>query len=116
MHFSDISPQSFVCPLLHITIGLVNKIWSEIIEWINDKLENIEDMEAKERESLSIINTMLINAFHTKDEADKTTSIELKHHKAQCKQIQKELKKILTCFGFKFSNPVSPKLVHRLKH
>ena len=116
MHFSNISPQNFVCPLLHLTIGLVDKIWSEMIEWINDTLENIEEMEAKERESLRITNTMLKNTLKKVDETDKTTSIKIKHHKVQRKQIQKELKKILTCFGLKFSNPVSPELAHRLKH
>ena len=36
---------------------------------------------------------MLKNALQTRDETDKTTPIELKHQKFQCKQIQKELKK-----------------------
>ena len=93
MHFCNISPQNFVCPPLHLTISLVNKIWSDIIEWINDNLENIEEMEAKEREMLSITNTMLTNALQTRDEIDKTTSIKLKHQKVQRKEIQKELKK-----------------------
>ena len=49
MHFPNISPQNFICPPLHIMIGLVNKIWQEMIDWINDDLENVEEVEAKDR-------------------------------------------------------------------
>ena len=91
MHFPNISPQNFVCPPLHLTIGLANKIWIEMIEWINDNLENIEETEAKERETLSITNTMLGNALKTRDETGKTKSIELKHQKVQHKKIERQI-------------------------
>ena len=93
MHFPNISPQNFVCPPLHVTIGLVNKIWNQMTEWINDDLEDIEETEAKERGLLSITNTMLGNALKTRDETGKTKSIELKHQKVQRKQIEKQLLK-----------------------
>ena len=62
-----------------------------MIEWINDNLENIEETEAKERETLSITNTMLTNALQTRYETSKTKLIKLKHQKVQCKKIEKQI-------------------------
>ena len=93
MHFPNISPQMFVCPPLHILIGLVNKVWSEMMEWVNDDLENIEDAETNEREMLRVSNLMLSTALQQRDEMEKTTLIELKHQKVQYKAIQNALKK-----------------------
>ena len=93
MHFPNISPQMFVCPPLHILIGLVNKVWSEMMEWVNDDLENIEDAETNEREMLRVSNLMLSTALQQRDEMGKTTLIELKHQKVQYKAIQNAIKK-----------------------
>ena len=93
MHFPKISPQNFICPPLHICIGLVNKVWSELIDFINDDLEQIEQGETIERELLSTTNTMLRNALETRDEMKKTSSIELKHQKVQLKEYKNKFKK-----------------------
>lgn len=92
MHFPEISPQNFICPPLHICIGLVNKVWSELIDFINDDLEEIEQGETIERELLSTAKTMLRKALETRDEMKKTSSIELKHQKVQLKEYKNKLK------------------------
>ena len=74
-HFPKISPQNFICPPLHICIGLVNKVWSELIDFINDDLEEIEQGKIIERELLSTAKTMLRKALETRDEMKKTPSI-----------------------------------------
>ena len=53
-------------------IGLVNKVWSELIDWMNDDLEQIEEGKIIERELLSTTNIMLRNALQTRDEMNKT--------------------------------------------
>ena len=70
MHFPNISPQMFVCPPLHILIGVVNKVWSEIMEWVNDELENIKEAVTKERKMLRVSNVML--SKHYNKEIEKT--------------------------------------------
>ena len=91
MHFPNISPQNYVCPHLHILIGMVNKVWNEMMDWVNDELENIKEAETKKREMLRVSNLMLSKALNQRDEIDKTTLIKLKHRKVQHKAIQKEI-------------------------
>ena len=91
MHFSKISSQNHVCPPLHILIGMVNKVWNEMMEWVSDELESIEEAETREREMLRVSNLMLSQALQQRDETEKTTLIELKHRKVQHKAIQKEI-------------------------
>ena len=45
----QICPQLYVCPSLHILIGLVNKIWSELKAVVEKKYENIDSEEMKAR-------------------------------------------------------------------
>lgn len=61
--FPKISPQHFISPPLHMCIGLVNKVWYELIDWMNDDLEQIEEGETIERDLLSNTNIMLRNAL-----------------------------------------------------
>ena len=91
MHFPNISPQNYVYPPLHILIGMVNKVWNEMMDWVNDELENIKEAETKKREMLRVSNLMLSKALNQRDEIDKTTLIKLKHRKVQHKAIQKEI-------------------------
>ena len=56
MHFPNSAPQNFICPPLHIMIGLVDKIWQEMIDWITDDLENIEEAEANDSKTLNVTN------------------------------------------------------------
>ena len=59
VHYPDISPQNFIFPPLHICIGLVNKAWTEMLNWINLDIENLEEVEINERKLLSNANILL---------------------------------------------------------
>ena len=42
MHYRVILPSLYVIPLLHVEIGLVNKLWDKFIEWNKNNVENVE--------------------------------------------------------------------------
>ena len=86
-----------------------------MVDWINYDLENIDEVERNKREMLSITNIILRNSLQTRDEMDKTSSIELKHQKVQCKETKKKIKKWPTWFRSKSSNPISLESGNRLR-
>jgi hypothetical protein len=41
MHYQCLTPQNFVPPLLHLEIGMVNQMWDNLVEWIDEEVEII---------------------------------------------------------------------------
>jgi hypothetical protein len=62
MHYKEISPQLFVCPPLHMKIGLVNKVWDELCLWVDQECELLSDEERSTADgSISKSNVRRIN-------------------------------------------------------
>lgn len=57
MHYTEISPQLYVCPELHMEFGLVNKAWDEFTEFIDEELERLDEAEVKARLKLVTART-----------------------------------------------------------
>ena len=94
LHYPDVSPQHYICPPLHICIGLLNKVWTVMMDWINLDIENIEEAEMNERKLLSNANILLDKALKTREEISNTTSIVLKYEKVRRREISKNIKLI----------------------
>jgi hypothetical protein len=39
MQYQCLTPQNFVPPLLHLEIGMVNQMWDNLVEWIDEEVE-----------------------------------------------------------------------------
>ena len=74
----QICPQLYVCPSLHILIGLVNKIWSDFKAVVEEKYENIDSEEMKARNLVEIQTQVLDNSIKERDENRKTIDVEIK--------------------------------------
>ena len=59
MHYRTISPILYVIPLLHVEIGLVNKLWNEFTGWIENNVKNIESDEMQVQNLAQIAKPVL---------------------------------------------------------
>ena len=90
----QICPQLYVCPSLHILIGLVNKIWSELKANVEEKYENIDSEEMKARNLVEIQTQVLDNSIKERDENSKTIAVEIKAIKVSIQESKRELQKL----------------------
>ena len=66
--FDAIPIQNYVCPVLHIGIGIGNKILSSTLDWVDKRVEPISEEEEKARGEFyegEIDKDILINQFST---------------------------------------------------
>lgn len=98
MHYCNISPQRCISWPLQITIGIIDKVWHEMVDWINYNLEDIDEVERNKREMLMLANIMLRNALQKREEMEKTSSIGLKHQKVWHTKTKNIIKKLPTWF------------------
>jgi hypothetical protein len=93
MHYKEISPQLFVCPPLHMEIGLVNKLWEEFVLWVDQECELLEDEEIEARQMAALANQMYDESMREQERLKGTVTIELKTDKVLLKLLQKQLKR-----------------------
>jgi hypothetical protein len=58
MHCKEISPQLFVCPPLHMEIGLVKKVWEELCLWVDQERELLSEVDIEGRQMAALANQM----------------------------------------------------------
>ena len=93
MHYKDISPQLFVCPPLHMEIGLVNKVWDELCLWVDQECELLSDEEIEARQMAALANQMYEASMREQERLKGGIAIELKADKVSLKQLQQQLKR-----------------------
>ncbi len=59
IHYKPLTPKSFVPPLLHLEMGMVNQIWDDFEQWIDDIVEMIPPHEQDARKNVSNAKEML---------------------------------------------------------
>ncbi len=93
MHYKEISPQLFVCPPLHMEIGLVNKVWEELCLWVDQECELLSDEEIGARQMAALANQMYEESMREQDRLKGDVAIGLKADKVSLKQLQQQLKR-----------------------
>jgi hypothetical protein len=58
MHSKEILPQPFVCPPLHMEIGLANKVWDELCLQVDQERELLSDEEIEAWQMTALANQM----------------------------------------------------------
>ncbi len=51
MHYTSFTAQDFVPPLLHMEIGMVNQVWDNLEQWIDDVVEMVPPHEQEAKKS-----------------------------------------------------------------
>ena len=92
MHYKSLTPDNFVPPLLHMEMGMVNQVWEDFENWIDDKVELIPIEEKLVRTTLDESRERLRIASSEKDDAKKNISIELKQTNAEIKALKRQVK------------------------
>ncbi|MFN9983239.1 MAG: hypothetical protein ACK53Y_25145, partial [bacterium] len=92
MHYKSLTPDNFVPPLLHMEMGMVNQVWEDFENWIDDKVELIPIEEKLARTTLDESRERLLIASSEKDDAKKNISIELKQTNAEIKARNRQVK------------------------
>jgi hypothetical protein len=81
MHYTEISPQLFVCLPLHIEIGLVNKVWEELCLWVDQECELLSDEEIEARQMAALANQMYEESMREQERLKGDNAIGLKADK-----------------------------------
>jgi len=77
MHYKSLTPDNFVPPLLHMEMGMVNQVWEDFENWIDDKVELIPIEEKLVRTTLDESRERLRIASSEKDDAKKISALNL---------------------------------------
>jgi hypothetical protein len=93
VHYSCLTPEDLVPPLLHMEIGMVNQVWDNFKEWIDDSVERIPVDEKVARESMSEAKRYLDAVTSEKEDAKNTISIDVREKNAAIKKLKDDLKK-----------------------
>jgi hypothetical protein len=78
MHYKEISPQLFVCPPLHIEIGLVNKIWEELCLWVDQECELLSEEEIEAWQMAVLANQIYEESMREQERLKCDVAIRLK--------------------------------------
>jgi hypothetical protein len=82
MHYKSLTLQSFVPPLLHLEIGMVNHVWDNVENWIDDSVEMIPPHEQDARKKVMEALENLSDASKEKEDAEKTINVEIREKDA----------------------------------
>jgi hypothetical protein len=93
MHCKGISPQLFVCPPLHMEIGLVNKVWEELCLWVDQECELLSEGEIEVRQMAALANQMYEESMREQETLKGDVAAGLKADKVSLKQLQQQLKR-----------------------
>ena len=88
----DIEPSRFIIPLLHVEIGLVNKLWSQYNYFLRDKVDYINNIEHKMRTELNELQ----NLYDVELKKFKVSDEQLNAVKTQQSNLEKQMKDIET--------------------
>lgn len=93
MHYKCLGPEHFVPPLLHLEMGMVNNVWDDFEQWVDDKVEIIPPHEKEARLSLERAQQALASSTAEKEEGDRTLNIEIREKNAEAKLLKTELRR-----------------------
>jgi hypothetical protein len=91
MHYQCLTPRHFVTPLLHMETGMVNQVWDDLENWIDDAVEIIPLQEKDARKNLKDAIKNFESAKAEKMESEKTTNIEIREKNAEVKTLKSAL-------------------------
>jgi hypothetical protein len=77
MHYKSLTPDYFVPSLLHMEMGMVNQVWQDFENWIDDKVELIPIEEKHARTTLDESRERLRITSSEKDDAKKISALNL---------------------------------------
>jgi hypothetical protein len=87
MHYQCLTPRHFVPPLLHMEIGIVNQVWDDLENWIDDAVEIIPLQEKDARKNLKDAIKNFESAKAEKTDSEKTTNIEIREKNTEVKRL-----------------------------
>lgn len=93
MHYQCLTPQNFVPPLLHLEIGMVNQMWDNLVEWIDEEVEIIPLEEKEARTKLKSALEERDNAKAEKKDSEKTVEIEIREKNGEIKALKAALRR-----------------------
>jgi hypothetical protein len=93
MHYKCLGPEHFVPPLLHLEMGMVNNVWDDFEEWIDNAVEIVPPHEKDARDALLLSKDALALAIDEKKEGDQKINIEIREKNAEAKLLKSELRK-----------------------
>ena len=93
MHYTSLTPQDFVPPLLHMEIGMVNQVWDHLEQWIDNVVEMVPPHEQEARKKLKEVAEQLAIALSEREEKEKNNNIEKREKSAEVKLLKSELRK-----------------------
>ena len=96
MLLSHIKPFYYVIPLLHLMIGLVNKVWDHFCEWIDKEIENLDEEEIDVRNILHVLEILVEDSVERLKETESENNFQIKALKVDRIELRKEIKKIRT--------------------
>ena len=96
MLLSHIEPFYYVIPLLHLMIGLVNKVWDHFCEWIDKEIENLDEEEIDVRNILHVLEILVEDSVERLKETESENNFQIKALKVDRIELRKEIKKIRT--------------------
>ena len=56
----EVEPCDYIVPVLHLLIGLVNKIWTTLLHFLDEFVENVSEYEANLKDKLSECNEKIV--------------------------------------------------------
>ena len=93
MHFQCLTSQNFVPPLLHLEIGMVNQMWDNLVEWIDEEVEINPLQEKEARTKLKSALEERDNAKAEKKDSEKTVEIEIREKNGEIKALKAALRR-----------------------
>ena len=54
-----VEPHDYIVPLLHLLIGLVNKVWTSLLQFLYEFVENVSEAEVVLKDSIVDLNKEL---------------------------------------------------------
>ena len=87
-----VEPCQYVLPVLHIQMGLVNKVLDHLKDWIDTNIEYISSPEQLLRNHFSILSVELIQLKTEHDEIERTELIKKENISIEWRQLVQLLK------------------------
>ncbi len=90
-HYKCLGPKTFVPPLLHLEIGMVNQALDTFEDWMDDAVEIIPSHEKEARREVLDTKERLAIALDNKKEADATINIKIREKSGEAVSIKAQL-------------------------
>ena len=91
-HYPSILPQMFVPPPLHLEIGLVNDVWSDLMKLIELNAEDLPETELNAQNNLAEAEQNLSQLTDDKKEIEMTFSVDAKQNGMDINILKKQVK------------------------